>query len=329
MTYDITKIFTLGSLQCSLITALLYMIPLKKREKFLLRFLSCAVICLLAAPFLRMYQTITTTFFLNSSSTISRLFRTLFGVGGDLTLNLLLIGTVVVICCQLSWQKSLYCSVCAYLTQDIAYTIFVLILPSAANRGARSVQVDTLWVELLIMILVYGSFFFLFARSLSKDGDYRFPCVRSLPAMLIIIYIGRMLGAYAKMSFDTQGSQIFSFMLVYDVLCMLLFLLGMAFLLSTMMTFFQDTQFLWGVASMMWMYFTPIFYTENIIPASMRTLYHFNPMYQFISFARVCIIDGVSPVPMQYVYCALSGLVAFVIGVSVFRKHQDDFIFHL
>lgn len=118
-------------------------------------------------------------------------------------------------------------------------------------------------------------------------------------------------------------------LLVYDVLCMLLFLLGMAFLLSTMMTFFQDTQFLWGVASMMWMYFTPIFYTENIIPASMRTVYHFNPLYQFISFARVCIIDGVSPVPMQYVYCALSGLVAFVIGVSVFRKHQDDFIFHL
>lgn len=118
-------------------------------------------------------------------------------------------------------------------------------------------------------------------------------------------------------------------LLVYDVLCMLLFLLGMAFLLSTMMTFFQDTQFLWGVASMMWMYFTPIFYTENIIPEAMRTVYHFNPLYQFISFARICIIDGVSPVPMQYVYCALSGLFAFVIGVSVFRRHQDDFIFHL
>ena len=118
-------------------------------------------------------------------------------------------------------------------------------------------------------------------------------------------------------------------LLVYDVLCMLLFLLGMAFLLSTMMTFFQDTQFLWGVASMMWMYFTPIFYTENIIPASMRTVYHMNPLYQFMSFARVCIIDGVSPVPMQYVYCALSGLVVFVLGAAVFRKHQDEFIFHL
>ena len=44
MAYDITKIFTLGSLQCSLITALLYMIPLKKREKFLLRFLGCATL---------------------------------------------------------------------------------------------------------------------------------------------------------------------------------------------------------------------------------------------------------------------------------------------
>ena len=109
-------------------------------------------------------------------------------------------------------------SVCAYLTQDIAYTIFVLILPNAANRGARPIQPNTLWLGWLLMILVYGSFFFLFARTLPKDGDYRFPCVRSLPAMLTIIYIGRMLGAYAKMSFDTQSNQIFSFMLVYDVL---------------------------------------------------------------------------------------------------------------
>ena len=118
-------------------------------------------------------------------------------------------------------------------------------------------------------------------------------------------------------------------LLVYDVLCMFLFLLGMAFLLSTMMTFFQDTQFLWSVINMMWMYLTPIFYTENIIGESFRTIYHCNPMYQFITFARVCIIDGVSPVPMQYIYCALSGIVVFVIGAVVFRKHQDEFIFHL
>lgn len=218
MTYNLTKIFVLSSLQCSLITAFLYMIPLKKRENFLLRFLGCAIICLLSAPLLQIYQTCTTQFFLTSESSLSRFFSALIGVGGDLTLNLILIGLVVYVCCQFSWQKALYCSVCAYLTQDIAYTIFVLILPTAANRGAKPIQLNTLWLEVLIMILAYGGFFLIFARKLPKDGDYRFPCIRSLPAMLTIIYIGRILGAYAKMNFDTQENRIFSFMLVYDVL---------------------------------------------------------------------------------------------------------------
>lgn len=84
-------------------------------------------------------------------------------------------------------------------------------------------------------------------------------------------------------------------LLIFDMLCLLGFVTGMSLLLTTAMTFFQDTQFLWGVVSMMWMYLTPLFYPESIIPAQFLTVYHMNPMYQYITFARICIIDGVSP----------------------------------
>ena len=118
-------------------------------------------------------------------------------------------------------------------------------------------------------------------------------------------------------------------LLVFDILCLLGFVMGMGLLLTTAMTFFQDTQFLWGVASLMWMYLTPVFYPESIIPAKLLTLYHMNPMYQYITFARICIIDGVSPEPMAYLWCIVSSLVVLALGVVTFKKNQDKFVLYL
>lgn len=118
-------------------------------------------------------------------------------------------------------------------------------------------------------------------------------------------------------------------LLIFDVLCLLGFVQGMVLLLSTAMTFFQDTKFLWSVVSLMWMYMTPIFYTENIIPAKFLTLYHMNPMYQYITFARICIIDGVSPEPMAYLWCILSSAVVLLLGIAAFKKNQDKFVLYL
>ena len=118
-------------------------------------------------------------------------------------------------------------------------------------------------------------------------------------------------------------------LLVFDILCLLGFVTGMGLLLTTAMTFFQDTQFLWGVISLMWMYLTPVFYPESIIPAKFLTLYHMNPMYQYIIFARICIIDGISPEPMAYLWCIVSSLVVFALGVVTFKKNQDKFVLYL
>lgn len=118
-------------------------------------------------------------------------------------------------------------------------------------------------------------------------------------------------------------------LLLFDMLCLLGFVTGMSLLLTTAMTFFQDTQFLWGVVSMMWMYLTPLFYPESIIPAQFLTVYHMNPMYQYITFARICIIDGVSPEPMAYLWCILSSVVVLGLGILTFKRHQDKFVLYL
>lgn len=107
------------------------------------------------------------------------------------------------------------------------------------------------------------------------------------------------------------------------------FSLGMAMILATLNVFFRDTRFLWSVVVLMWNYLTPIFYPETIIPAALQTLYHMNPLYQFIYFLRCITINGISPGPMTYVYCLLCSVVPLFIGLWVFKKNQDRFVFYL
>lgn len=118
-------------------------------------------------------------------------------------------------------------------------------------------------------------------------------------------------------------------MLPYGLICLMLFSLGVGLLLATGMVFFRDTQFLWGVVSLLWMYLTPIFYPETIIASNLLPVYRCNPLYQIIQFLRCIIINGVSPSPQAYLACLASALIPLALGATVFHKYQDRFIFAL
>lgn len=115
----------------------------------------------------------------------------------------------------------------------------------------------------------------------------------------------------------------------YAIICLVMFCMGVGFLLSAAMVFFRDTQFLWGVVSMLWMYATPIFYPEGIIPERFLPFFKINPLYHIIKFIRTILMDGVSPEPLLYFLCFFLTFVPFAIGAAVFKKTQDKFIFYL
>ena len=95
------------------------------------------------------------------------------------------------------------------------------------------------------------------------------------------------------------------------------------------MVFFRDVQFLWGVLTMIWMYVTPIFYPASILPKSVAWVLDVNPLYYFITFARTCFMDGISPEPIVYVKCFLMAFVTLLAGALVFRRSQDRFVLYL
>lgn len=118
-------------------------------------------------------------------------------------------------------------------------------------------------------------------------------------------------------------------LLPIPILCEAVFALGMGMILATSNVFFRDTKFLWSVLIMMWNFLTPVFYPESIIPAKLTTLYHMNPLYQFVYFLRCILIDNVTPQPITYIYCIVCAVVPLLLGLYVFRKYQNRFVLYL
>lgn len=116
---------------------------------------------------------------------------------------------------------------------------------------------------------------------------------------------------------------------LFFMLCLVVFSLGLGMLLATSMVFFRDTQFLWGILSMVWMYATPVFYPETILPDNVRSVLRLNPLYHFIKNARICILDGISPEPMEYFRCFILALIMLIVGSCIFKRYQNKFILYL
>lgn len=187
--------------------------------------------------------------------------------------------------------------------------VFFSFFNEAVSMGMTSITQNAALIKKVYM----PKFIYPVSRILSSLVNFGFALI---PLFIMIIVTGTPLRLSMLLVF-------------FDILCLLAFITGITLLLTTAMTFFQDTQFLWTVFSMMWMYLTPVFYPESIISANLLPIYRLNPMYQFISFARTCITGGISPAPKTYFFCLFYGIAVLVLGLAVFRKHQDKFVLYL
>lgn len=119
-------------------------------------------------------------------------------------------------------------------------------------------------------------------------------------------------------------------LLPYAYLCLFIFTVGMGFLLSTIAVFLRDMFYIYGIVITIWTYLTPIMYDINMIGnKTLAFLMKFNPLYQYVNFAREIILYHRTPTPWMFAGCAVSALGIFFIGALVFRKKQDKFIYYI
>ena len=78
---------------------------------------------------------------------------------------------------------------------------------------------------------------------------------------------------------------------------------------------------------MVFTYATPIFYPGSILPETLKTVIQFNPMYQYITFFRTIVINGISPEPMAYIKCMAIRLCSYSSEQLCFGKRRINLFF--
>ena len=144
-----------------------------------------------------------------------------------------------------------------------------------------------------------------------------------IPWFLIIVLTQFGLGNYPA------SINIYYLILPFIFVCLLLFTVGMGFFLSCVSVFLRDVFYIYGIVLTIWQYFTPIFYSIEIIPAKLQFFFQFNPIYQFLEASRTIVLYGQCPTAINLILCAVYAIIAMVVGCIVFKKNQDKFIYYI
>ena len=117
-------------------------------------------------------------------------------------------------------------------------------------------------------------------------------------------------------------------LLLYPIAMLLLFNIGAGLILSALYVFFRDMQYLWGLATQVLTYLSAIFYSIDSFPSRIQKLFYLNPVYPFIRYFRLVVIDGVVPAPELHILIALFSTAAMLIGTYIYRKYDTEFLYY-
>lgn len=101
--------------------------------------------------------------------------------------------------------------------------------------------------------------------------------------------------------------------------------LGGAMLTSALTVYFRDLEYILGIVTMAWMYFTPVVYSIEMVPERLRPIMGLNPMTPVIVCYRDILYSKQIPHVSTLTSGLLLGLVVLFIGYRVFQKLQRGF----
>ena len=176
----------------------------------------------------------------------------------------------------------------------------------------------------LAMSSVVGSFSLLNKIYIPK---YIFPLSKCL--FVGINFLLTLIPFYVVLIATGTGVNIFHVMLPYAFVCLFMFTLGMGFILSAVSVFLRDMFYIYGIIVMLWTYLTPIMYDIKLISEQLQPWLKLNPLYHYVNFVREIVLYGRIPQPFTWATCAISSIAVLIIGVLVFKKTQDKFIYYV
>ncbi len=186
-----------------------------------------------------------------------------------------------------------------YLTGQIFWTLF-----SGATNSAMTALVDN--KSLLIKAKLPKQTFVL-SRVYTSLVNFGYTCI----AYVLMLLVFRIRPGVSMLLFFV------------DVIFLLIFAMGIGYMLSVAYVFFADIKYLYSVLLTLLMYLSAIFYPVSQLPEAMQTFIGCNPVYVFIAFARECMMYGNVPEPMWWIKAVLWSMGSLAAGLAVFKANEN------
>ncbi len=147
--------------------------------------------------------------------------------------------------------------------------------------------------------------------------------------LTLIPWIGLILLTQIGVGKYPASINIYYLIIPYILVCFFMFTIGVGLFLSCVSVFLRDVFYIYGIVLTIWNYFTPVFYSIQILPESLQKVFGFNPMYQYITSIRNIVLYGQCPSISSLLILGLISLVTLLFGSIVFKKNQDKFIYYI
>ena len=117
--------------------------------------------------------------------------------------------------------------------------------------------------------------------------------------------------------------------LIFPVVCLFLMCIGIGMILSALYVFFRDTEYLYDVFLTLLNYLSAIFYTVDRFSPEAQRMFLCNPVYVYIKFFRMVVIDGKIPGLKYLALCMIFPAFFLAIGCIVYKKWNTRFLYYV
>ena len=118
-------------------------------------------------------------------------------------------------------------------------------------------------------------------------------------------------------------------LLVYPILTLLVFNIGIGMVLSALYVFFRDIDYLWAVALQLLMYGSAIFYTVDKLPESIAWAFSVNPVYRHIAYVREIVLAQTVPSLATHLTLLGFAVAALLTGLWMYKRYNTRFLYYV
>ena len=150
------------------------------------------------------------------------------------------------------------------------------------------------------------------------------PVTVVISAMLNFCIVFSLFIAFLVLSGNFPGWAFISILPL--LLILILFAIGLGITLGVLNVFFRDVGQFFGIFIQFWFWLTPIVYSVNTLPESVRPWLALNPISNLVAAFQRVLVMGQWPLWQTLWPTTLIALLLCLLGLRLFRKHAGEMV---